>query len=57
MSDADVDVRPPGHRADLPVLGRLGAHLMQVHYEFDRRRFVEPSGNPAAGYAHFLGTG
>src|SRR5215207_1149625 len=43
-------------RADLPVVGRLGAHLMRVHYEFDRRRFVAPTGNPEAGYAHFLGT-
>ena len=55
MSDAAVHVRraPP---ADLPILGRLGAHLMRVHYDFDRRRFVAPSGNPEAGYAHFLGT-
>jgi GNAT superfamily N-acetyltransferase len=43
-------------RADLPVLGRLGAHLIRVHVEFDRRRFVTPTGNPEAGYAHFLGT-
>ena len=46
----------PATRADLPALGRLGAHLMRVHYEFDRRRFVAPTGNPEAGYAHFLGT-
>ena len=55
MSDAAVRVRR-ATRADLPALGRLGAHLMRVHYEFDRRRFVAPSGNPEAGYAHFLGT-
>lgn len=55
MSDAPVVVRR-ATRADLPVLGRLGAHLMRVHYEFDRKRFVEPRGNPEAGYAHFLGT-
>ncbi len=53
MPDADVRVRS-ATRADLPALGRLGAHLMTVHYEFDRRRFVAPTGNPAAGYAHFL---
>jgi GNAT superfamily N-acetyltransferase len=41
---------------DLPALGRLGAHLMQVHYAFDRQRFVAPVGDPAAGYAAFLGS-
>jgi GNAT superfamily N-acetyltransferase len=55
MSDAAVHVRR-ATRADLPVLGRLGAHLMRVHYAFDNRRFVAPRGNPEAGYAHFLGT-
>jgi ribosomal protein S18 acetylase RimI-like enzyme len=42
-------------RADLPALGRLGAHLMHVHYAFDARRFLAPGGDPAAGYARFLG--
>jgi ribosomal protein S18 acetylase RimI-like enzyme len=42
-------------RADLPALGRLGAHLMHVHHAFDARRFLAPGGNPAAGYARFLG--
>ena len=55
MPDAEVHVRR-ATRGDLPVLGRLGAHLMHVHYEFDRRRFVAPTGDPAAGYARFLGT-
>ena len=53
--DAAVHVRR-ATRADLPTLGRLGAHLMRVHLEFDRRRFVAPTGNLEAGYAHFLGT-
>ena len=53
--DAAVHVRR-ATRADLPALGRLGAHLMRVHFEFDRRRFVAPTGNPEVGYAHFLGT-
>jgi GNAT superfamily N-acetyltransferase len=57
MSDADASVHVRrATRADLPALGRLGAHLMRVHYEFDRRRFVKPAGDPEAGYAHFLGT-
>jgi GNAT superfamily N-acetyltransferase len=55
MPDADVHVRR-ATRADLPVLGRLGAHLLRVHYAFDPRRFIAPTGNPEAGYAHFLGT-
>jgi ribosomal protein S18 acetylase RimI-like enzyme len=53
MSDAFVVRRAV--RADLPALGRLGAHLMHVHHAFDARRFLAPGGNPAAGYARFLG--
>ena len=41
-------------RADRDVLGRLGALLMTVHYNFDRRRFLAPGEDAAAGYAHFL---
>lgn len=55
MADAAVHVRR-ATPADLPALGRLGAHLMRVHYAFDRRRFIAPTGNPEAGYAQFLGT-
>ena len=54
-ADAAVHIRR-ATRADLPALGRLGAHLIRVHVEFDRRRFVQPAGTPEAGYAHFLGT-
>jgi ribosomal protein S18 acetylase RimI-like enzyme len=38
-------------RADL---GRLGALLMTVHYDFDRTRFLRPEGDVEAGYATFL---
>jgi ribosomal protein S18 acetylase RimI-like enzyme len=55
MSDAPFLVRRATRR-DLPVLGRLGALLMRLHYEFDRRRFVAPVGNVEAGYAQFLGS-
>ena len=55
MPDAPFVIRR-ATRADLPTLGRLGAHLMRVHHEFDRKRFVAPGRNPEAGYAHFLGT-
>jgi ribosomal protein S18 acetylase RimI-like enzyme len=54
MSDVQTLVRR-ATRADLPVLGRLGAHLMHVHFDFDRTRFVAPGDDPEGGYAHFLG--
>lgn len=38
------------------MLGRLGALLMRVHYEFDRLRFLEPGDAPERGYANFLGS-
>jgi len=43
-------------RADLPALGRLGAHLLRTHYAFDPQRFMAPGDDPEAGYAWFLGT-
>ena len=50
---ADFDVRPAA-AADLAALGRLGAVLIQAHYDFDRHRFLPPGENPEAGYAAFL---
>jgi len=41
---------------DLPTLGRLGAALLVMHHEFDRRRFIAPGDDPVGGYAWFLGT-
>jgi ribosomal protein S18 acetylase RimI-like enzyme len=41
---------------DLASLGRLGAMLMRLHYEFDRDRFIEPRAGAEQGYAHFLGS-
>ena len=35
-------------------LGRLGALLMTVHYDFDGTRFLKPEGDVEAGYAAFL---
>jgi ribosomal protein S18 acetylase RimI-like enzyme len=46
----------PATRDDLPALGRLGARLMHLHHEFDRRRFLEPMPDAEQGYAWFLGT-
>jgi ribosomal protein S18 acetylase RimI-like enzyme len=42
--------------ADLPVLGRLGATLMRVHYAFDPERFMPAGPDAPDGYAWFLGT-
>lgn len=40
--------------SDLPVLGRLGALLLETHYHFDEQRFMAPRTNSAEGYAWFL---
>jgi ribosomal protein S18 acetylase RimI-like enzyme len=40
--------------ADGPALGRLGAHLLRTHYEFDPQRFIAPGDDPESGYAWFL---
>ena len=45
----------PATPADVPALGRLGAHLMRVHHDFDPQRFLSPGSNPEEGYAWFLG--
>ena len=42
--------------ADLPALGRLGAHLMRTHYAFDPQRFLPPGDDPESGYSWFLDT-
>jgi ribosomal protein S18 acetylase RimI-like enzyme len=41
-------------RADGEALGRLGGLLMDVHYHFDRRRFLPPGDDPAPEYRRFL---
>jgi ribosomal protein S18 acetylase RimI-like enzyme len=51
----DFSIRP-ATRSDLPALGRLGAEMMRLHYEFDRQRFMVPPDHPEEGYAWFLGT-
>jgi ribosomal protein S18 acetylase RimI-like enzyme len=52
---ADVTIRP-ALRADLPAVGQLGAHLLRVHYEFDRGRFMRPGEDSEEGYSWFLGS-
>ena len=52
---ADVEIRP-ATTADLAVVGRLGAMLVQTHHDFDPRRFIAATRHTEAGYASFLGT-
>src|SRR5262249_53068814 len=40
----------------LPTLGRLGAVLVQTHYDLDPKRFIAPGPGTEAGYARYLGT-
>lgn len=42
--------------ADLPAIGRLGAQLVQLHHEFDPKRFIPATARTEQGYASFLGT-
>ena len=42
--------------ADLPVIGRLGALLVQTHHDFDPKRFIAATPRTEEGYAYFLGT-
>lgn len=42
--------------ADLPVIGRLGALLIEEHHAFDARRFLAPWPRTRADYAAYLGT-
>lgn len=51
MSDAVVR---PATGADLPRLGRLGAHLVDVHHAFDAQRFLPTRERMPADYAAFL---
>src|SRR5690349_1703460 len=41
-------------KRDAAALGKLGAALMQTHYAFDTRRFLEPGEGAESGYASFL---
>jgi GNAT superfamily N-acetyltransferase len=44
----------PATESDAPSLGRLGALLLETHYDFDQNRFMAPHANTAEGYAWFL---
>jgi hypothetical protein len=53
LSNADVVVRR-ATRADVAMLGTLGAMLMRTHYAYDPLRFLPPGDAPEEGYAWFL---
>ena len=42
--------------ADLPSIGRLGALLVEEHYDFDPQRFLAARPETPAGYASFIST-
>ncbi len=42
--------------ADLPEIGRLGALLVEEHYDFDSRRFLPASQRTPVDYASFIST-
>jgi len=44
----------PAQPADETALGRLGALLVEEHYEFDPQRFVAPRPDMPRAYGHFL---
>ena len=53
MEDMTAAIRKAEPR-DAPTLGRLGAMLMQTHFAFDQKRFLEPHHGAERGYASFL---
>jgi ribosomal protein S18 acetylase RimI-like enzyme len=55
-SDTSAVTIRPASSADVPALGRLGALLVQTHFEFDRQRFIPATSQTARGYGSFLGT-
>jgi ribosomal protein S18 acetylase RimI-like enzyme len=40
--------------ADRPALGRLGALLVEVHHQFDPKRFIAPTPRTESAYGGFL---
>src|SRR5919204_4041028 len=54
---ADARISPtvrPATAADLPRLGRLGALLVEAHYNLDAQRFLATKPRTPADYASFL---
>lgn len=54
-TDATAPLIRAAHKADLPVLGRLGALLVALHHEFDPARFIPAAPRTPRDYATYLG--
>ena len=52
---SNVTVRP-AKQADMKAVGRLGAMLVQEHYEFDHDRFIAAGPDSPQRYGSFLGS-
>jgi len=46
----------PAAPADLEAIGRLGAHLVRTHHDFDPDRFIAATPRTEQAYSSFLGT-
>ena len=55
MPTPPIIVRP-ATAADLPRIGRLGALLVEAHYNLDAKRFLATKPRTPLDYASFLGT-
>jgi ribosomal protein S18 acetylase RimI-like enzyme len=45
----------PATKADLVVVGRMGALLVRIHHDFDSERFIAATSQTEHAYASFLG--
>jgi ribosomal protein S18 acetylase RimI-like enzyme len=54
-SDTPAATIRPAAAMDLPVIGRLGALLVQTHHDFDPKRFLAAIPQTEHAYASFLG--
>jgi ribosomal protein S18 acetylase RimI-like enzyme len=50
-----ITVRP-ATRADMKAVGKLGALLVRIHYDFDEKRFIAPTPQTNRGYGAYLGS-
>lgn len=52
---SDVSIRP-ATPADVSAIGRLGAHLVREHHQFDRQRFIAATAETPQRYGGFIRT-
>ena len=56
MDDAPYAHVRAAERGDVAAIGRLGALLVELHHDFDARRFIAATPQTARGYGSYLGT-